>query len=129
MNAAPDSLGLELVLPRSVRPGEPVPIVLRVINRTDRSLVLYLRGREITFDVTVRRPDGDRVWQRLEGAGVLAILQVREIAPEETITLRHVWDQRDRAGRPLPAGSYVVEASILTDGEPLRPAAQPLLIE
>ena len=72
-----DSLAFTIHVPDSVRAGEPVPIVLRVTNRTDAPVDLHLLGRTIAFDVVVTREDGTPVWRRLEGQAVQSILQLR----------------------------------------------------
>jgi hypothetical protein len=119
---------LEIVAPATVRPGEAVPIALRVTNADDRSLDLYLVGRTPTFDIVVTAPDGEVVWRRLEGASVQQILQVRTLAPGETLELRDTWSQRTNAGAAARQGSYTVQGIIPTDGEPLRTAVVPLRV-
>ncbi|MGH7534566.1 MAG: BsuPI-related putative proteinase inhibitor, partial [Gemmatimonadales bacterium] len=76
---AGDSMSFQIVVPDSVRVGEPVAITLRLTNTGDRPLTLNLLGRPIAFDVTVRRSDGTVVWQRLKGAVVSQILAVRTL--------------------------------------------------
>lgn len=119
---------LEIVVPSSVHPGEPVPIALRVTNPGDRSLDLYLLGRTITFDIVVAAPGGRVVWRRLEGASVQQILQIRTLAPGETLELRDAWSQRTNAGAAAAPGSYTVQGIIPTDAEPLRTAPRSLRI-
>jgi len=119
---------LEIVAPSTVRPGESVPVALRVTNPGDRSLDLYLVGRTITFDIVVAAPDGQVVWRRLEGASVQQILQVRTLAPGETLELRDAWSQRTNAGAPTAPGSYTMQGVIPTDAEPLRTAVVPLRV-
>lgn len=119
---------LEIVVPSRVRPGEPVPIALRATNPGDRSLDLYLLGRTITFDIVVAAPDGRVVWRRLEGATVQQILQIRTLAPGETLELRDAWSQRTNAGAAATPGSYTVQGIIPTDAEPLRTPVVPLRI-
>jgi hypothetical protein len=125
MAATPaQSLRLETDVPRQVRGGEAVPITLRAINTGTSPLELYLTGRSVTFDITVSRPDGAVVWRRLEGETLPMILQLRILAPAETLTLRHDWDQRTTRGQIVAPGTYVVHGALLTDAQPLRtPAA------
>src|SRR5687767_15473323 len=56
-----------LEVPSRIGVGAPVPMRLRVRNTTSAPLDLYLRGREVTFDITVADSTGDAVWRRLEG--------------------------------------------------------------
>jgi len=125
---SPDSLELDLQVPDTVRIGDPVPIVLTITNRTTRRLALYLRGREITFDVTVSRPGGALVWRKLEGEVIPAIVRLEELAPGAVLTVRDSWHQRDQAGRPVPPGEYQVGVEVLTEGQPLRAPAVRLRI-
>ena len=125
----PDSLRLQLVSPAQVRAGEAVPIALRLENVGPRPMELYLRGRTIAFDVTVTRPAGDTLWQRLHDAIIPAIIQLRVLAPGEALVLEHEWDQRDNGGAPVGPGEYVVRGSILTDAPaPWASAPAPLRI-
>lgn len=119
---------LEIVAPPSVRTGEAVPIALRVTNPGDRSLDLYLVGRTVTFDIVVAAPDGQVVWRRLEGASVQQILQLKTLAPGETLELKDVWRQRTNAGAEAELGDYTLTGAIPTDGKPLRTAPARLRI-
>jgi hypothetical protein len=124
-----DSLGLELVVPPRIRLGQPVPIELRLENRTGRALDLYLRGRTITFDVEVARPGGEVVWQRLRDEIIPAIVHLRTLAPAERLELEAVWDQQTHQGRPVEAGNYTVRGLLLVEGEPLETQSVSLRIE
>ncbi len=116
---APDSLALELVLPRSVRRGETVPVAFRIRNTAGRTLDLYLRGRTPTFDVIVARSGGQVVWRRLEGEIVPAIVHLRALAPGEHLELAALWDQRTSRG-PIAPGEYTARGMLLVEGEPLE---------
>jgi hypothetical protein len=125
-----DSVAFRVELPPAARAGQPVPIVLRLTNRTERPLTLALQGRPLAFDVTVTGPDGAMVWRRLEGAVVPAILAVRTLAPAESLTFEAVWNGRSRDGTPAPPDRYLVTGSLLTDtpeGLATRPAPLELL--
>lgn len=113
---------LEIVAPPSVRLGESVPIALRVTNPGDRNLDLYLVGRAITFDIVVAASDGQVVWRRLEHVTSQQILQVKTLAPGETMELKEVWKQA------LDPGEYTVQGVLPTDGAPLRTAPKRLWI-
>ncbi len=124
-----DSLGLELVVPPRTRLGQPVPIELRLENRTGRALDLYLRGRTITFDVVVARPGGEVVWQRLRDEIIPAIVHLRTLDPAERVDLEAVWDQETNQGQPVEAGEYTAQGLLLVEGEPLKTPPVPLSIE
>jgi Intracellular proteinase inhibitor len=125
-----DSVAFRVELPSAAHAGEPVPIVLRLTNRTEQALTLALQGRPLAFDVTVTGPDGAIVWRRLEGAVVQSILAVRTLAPAESLTFEAVWDGRRRDGTPSPPGRYLVAGKLLTDtpeGLVTRPASLEVL--
>jgi uncharacterized protein (DUF58 family) len=110
-----DSVAFRVALPLSVHAGEPVPISLRLTNRTERPLTLVLQGRPLAFDVTVTGPDGAIVWRRLEGMVVQSILAVRTLEPAESLTFETRWNGRRRDGSPAPPGRYLVAGKLLTD--------------
>jgi len=108
---------VSLDVPRSVTAGTPVPMRIRVRNETAAPLDLYLRGRDVTFDITVADSTGDMVWRKLEGEVTQAILQLRTLAPGEVLELTHTWDQKSQRGQLVPPGRYTVRGSVLTDGQ------------
>jgi Intracellular proteinase inhibitor len=119
--APPDSMRLEIVAPPEVPQGEPVPVSLRLTNTADRPITVYLQGRPTAFDIVVTNESGAVVWRRLEGQTITAILGIRTLHPNETITFDDVWPQRDARGRPVPPGTYSIIGLLPTDGpEPLR---------
>jgi hypothetical protein len=117
-----DSPTVTLVMQREARTGEPVPIALRATNATERPLTLYLRGRPVTFDLVVAATDGTVLWRRLAGAVISMVLQVRTLAPGETLEFKDTWKQTTKAGR-VPPGDYVVTGELPTDGP--RPFVTP----
>lgn len=109
-----DGPRLSLQVPTPVRAGDPVPIGLRLVNEGGKPLTLELRGRPIAFDIAVEDAEGDQVWRRLEGRTVSAILQVRNLAPGDSLELRETWDQRGDDGTPVGPGTYTVRGSLPT---------------
>lgn len=107
---------VSLEAPRTAAAGTPVPITIRVKNETSAPLDLYLRGRDVTFDIIVADSTGDVVCRKLGGEVTQAILQLRTLAPGEVLEMSDTWDQRSRRGTPVPPGKYMVRGSILTDG-------------
>jgi len=114
----------EIEVPPRVSAGQPVPITLRAKNTGAEPIDLYLRGREIAFDISVRDETGEIVWRRLEDRMVPAILQVRTLSPGESLELSDVWDQLTNSGRPANPGLYSVEGTFPTHSR--QPAKTPL---
>lgn len=120
-------LDLELVMPARVRSGETVQLTLRVINRSDREIDLYLRGRSITFDVEVARTNGEVVWRLLGDEIIPAIVHLRTLGVGERLEARAVWDQpRDRGCEP---GEYSARGLLLLETASLQTPWQPLRID
>jgi hypothetical protein len=111
-----DSLALDLRLPAVTPSGTPLPIVLRVENRSARRVDLYLRGRAPTFDVVVERAGGEPVWRRLQDAIIPAIVHVRTLEPGERVELEAMWDQRTAGGDFAAPGDYMARGFLLTEG-------------
>jgi hypothetical protein len=126
--AAADSVKLSVAAPATVRRGAAIEFTLVVTNPLDRGLTLYLRGREIAFDLIVRSPDGTERWRRLANRPIPAIVKVQDLGPRASLRLRATWDQRDGRGKPVEPGKYRVHAELLTDREPLRSEAIELTI-
>lgn len=107
---------VSLDVPGSVVAGETVPIKVRVRNVSSAPLDLYLRGRDVTFDIAITDSAGDAVWSRLAGEPIQAILQLRTLAPGEVLELSHDWDQKSQRGGAVAPGRYTVRGTVLTDG-------------
>ncbi len=118
-----DSMTVELSIPDHVRAGEPVPLTLRATNRGAGRATLYLRGRPPAFDVIVTNARGKVVWRRLRGATISMVLQVRELAPGESLKLEDQWNQQTNAGVRVPPGEYRLTGRLLTDTD--RPLETP----
>lgn len=82
-----------------------MPIVLRLRNASDAAAEVQFTGRLIAFDIVVKDERGAVVWQRLAGAVMQPILQIRTLAPGEVVELRDVW----RAGTP---GRYELQGAV-----------------
>ena len=92
-----------------------MPVTLRLTNTGRDPLTVYLQGRPIAFDLTVRNLDGTIVWRRLEGAVVPAILAVRQLEPGASLEFEEVWRQVSNAGETVPPGDYRVTGALPTD--------------
>lgn len=115
-----DPLQFTITAPREVRAGAPVTFTLRLTNTGTTPAQAYFLGREITFDVVVADSTGAVVWRRLEGAVIPGILQVRTLAPGETLEFRTEWRQRTDTGRRVAAGEYDVWGLLPSDAREPR---------
>ena len=111
-----DGVQVSMVVPDRVTSGNRVPLVIRLTNVSASPIELYLRGREITFDIVITDASGSEVWRLLQGDPIPAILQLRALAPGEALELTHEWDQQTRRGGQAAEGRYTVRAEVLTDG-------------
>ena len=128
MTSLPKGVDARLEVPGRVQTGGAVRILLSLRNTSDQSVDLYLRGREITFDVIIENARGDVIWQRLEDAIVPAILQIRTLTPGEMLASSTTWDQRDSNGVLAPPGEYAVRALLLTESESVAAGPVALVI-
>jgi hypothetical protein len=110
---AHDSLRLTMQLPARVRAGDLIALEFEITNVSARSLDLYLTGRDITIDITIRNAAGDVIWRSLDGVAVPSILQLRTLPSGESITVRQEWQPRTR----LEPGMYTVAAELLGEAE------------
>jgi hypothetical protein len=118
----PRDLSIELDATDAAPLGAPVLITIRVKNLGKIPLELYLRGREIAYDIAIMGSGGETVWRRLEGAIVPAILRLEILEPGGVIELRDSWNQRDRAGELVPPGVYTILARVLSERDDLEPS-------
>ena len=101
-------LAFSSAVPSSARVGERVPVVLRLTNTSDRPVEAHFVGRTIVFDIIVESANGAVVWRRLgQGAGQ-SILQLKTLAPGETMEWRDQWI-------PKAAGHYRIQGVLPSD--------------
>ena len=131
MTASADANPVVIIhVPENAEAGAAIPITMRVENRSNEPLELYLRGREPTCDFIVTSSDGDVVWRRLEGQIIQAILRFEVLAPGQVLEFRDTWDQKDNAGKRVAPGVYVVRGAVLAEGSStLDSPAVPLWIK
>lgn len=107
-------LELTISTPRSGRVGQSVPVVLRLTNVSDRPAEAHFLGRTIVFDIVVTTSDGAIVWRRLGEGASQSILQVRTLAPADTLEWRDQWT-------PKAPGRYRLQGVLPSDDpEPRR---------
>jgi hypothetical protein len=123
------TIRFEIEVPPEVAAGQPVLITLRARNTGAKPIDLYLRGREIAFDITITSDNGEIAWRRLQGRTIPAILQVRNLGAGESLELSDTWDQQSSAGSPVGPGLYRIQGTFPTDSrQPAKTPAVPLRI-
>ena len=118
--SVPDSLRFTLVVPDTIRTGQPVRITLRLTNVTAHPVEAHFMGREIAFDIVVAGKDGRVVWRRLAHAVVPGILQVKILSPNERLEFSDVWRQEGDDGKPVAPGSYTLWGVLPSDDRESR---------
>jgi hypothetical protein len=103
-----DTLALAIDAPRQVMRGDAVTIALTARNTSGRVIDLYLRGREPTALVTISDEQGDIVWRNI-GTGVPAILLLRTLEPDDTLTITEHW----QPAADIAPGAYTINAELL----------------
>ena len=92
-----------------------MPLVFSVSNAGTASVTLQLLGREPTADFVVFDAQDRVVWSRLRGRTMLGALRLYPLAAGKRLSFKHRWDQRSDAGKPVPAGVYLIRGVLLTD--------------
>ena len=114
----PVSLRLEVSADRPrYAVGEAVRLTLAVTN-LGRDAVSLITPSSQHYEFVVLKVT-EEVWRWSADQMFLAVLSQLTILPGETRTFTAEWDQRDRAGRPVNPGDYLV-VGILIGGEQVR---------
>lgn len=92
-----------------------MPLLLTVFNPDKTVVTLYLMGRAPSADFLITDPRGGVVWNLRYGKTLMASLQVYPLAAGTILSFRQIWHQRSNAGKPVPAGNYLVRGVLLTD--------------
>lgn len=109
-----DPLAFDLIAPTEARLGRGIPIGLRLTNVSTRGVDAHFLGRTIAFDIIVTAANGTVVWRRLGDSAVPSILQIRTLAPGETMEWHDTW-------LPRAAGRYRAQGVLPSDDpEPRR---------
>jgi hypothetical protein len=95
--------------------GRQVQIDLVVTNTTSDSMqYTFSSGKQ--FDVWISRGETE-VWRWSRGHAYFQVFTHLSLSPGESKTFSATWDQRDEAGKQVPAGSYVVSGQLTPTGE------------
>ena len=111
-----------------MRAGRVIPITLRLVNNSDQTVHVQLTGRSMTFDVVIRDAAGRDVFRLLRDRNGAVFLRRERFEAGESRELLYRWDQQTDDGRAARPGNYTIEASLPTEGEPIRSAPVPLRI-
>ena len=105
--------------------GEPVELTLAVTNPGPDPVSLTAPSSQL-YDFAVLK-EGREVWRWSADKMFLTVLTRLTISPGETRAFTEPWDQRDRDGRPVSPGDYIV-IGVLIGGEKMGLAPHELRI-
>ena len=102
----------------AVRRGTPVVIVQGACTGPDGAgdnVDVFAGGQET--ELVVRRDGGPEVFRFSSTVRYVQGPHERRLRPGRCLEYRQVWDGVDAAGRPVPAGEYELEMTVLPDRE------------
>jgi len=73
-------------------------------------MTLYYRTTQ-RYDIVVTDSEDKEVWRWSKDKAFGEVLEQVDLEPNEWLTFDELWDQRDNAGQPVPAGNYRVTAT------------------
>lgn len=112
------SIRTEVRVPRQVDRGEAVAIDFVLTNSGDEAVRIPLNsGQKYEFEI---HRDNRVVWRWSQGRFFTQQLGSTVIQPNEEVTYRVTWDQRNNDGVRVPAGTYQARAFIPTRWENFR---------
>jgi len=96
---------------RAFDAGESIEVTITIRNTGMSPVSLtFFSGQR--FDLLVRRPRGDEIWRWSHDKAFIQSIQTIPIRPNEPVTLKGSWDQRDYQGRRADPGVYEVIAYV-----------------
>jgi hypothetical protein len=108
----------EVRAPRAVERGEAVPISFVLTNTGEDTVRIPLNtGQKYEFEIW---RDNRMVWRWSQGRFFTQALGSTELRPNEELTYRISWDQRNTEGTRVPAGTYQVRAYVPTRWQDFR---------
>ena len=112
-----------------VTAGTPVRLVLELKNLSDETLNFnFSSGKQYDFEVD--NADKQMVWSWSQDKFFTQALSTLTLGPKETVKFAQNWDQKDNAGRQVPAGVYRVTGMLTTIGsESIKSSTKELVIK
>lgn len=95
-------------------PGQAVRITLTITNPSNIDVTLSFRSSQ-QGDFMIRR-DEEEIWRWSDGRVFAQALTKMRLGPNERRQIHATWDQKDRKGREVSAGSYEAAALFLAGG-------------
>lgn len=92
-------------------PGQPVRLTLTLTNPGDTDITLSFRSSQ-QADFVIRSGE-EEIWRWSDGRMFAQALTQMRLRPHERREIDATWDQKDREGRAVPAGSYEAVALLL----------------
>jgi hypothetical protein len=99
-------LQLTLEVPKEALASESVPLKLKIENTSGK--VLNLEVGYAPHDFIVTTPDGAEVWRWSYGKAFPLVTRPLILQPNEVKEFSETWDQLDKEGYPVLAGTYNV---------------------
>ena len=107
------SLYLTLQTDKSTyRAGEPIELVLKLNNRSDRDTTLQFSSGQ-RYDFQIVNESGETAWTWSADRSFMQALGSEQLAADGAL------EYREQVVTPLPPGRYAVSGSITTMGSPL----------
>jgi len=108
----PDLLGADITLNEgSYAIGEPIVMTLTVISKADRTITLNFPTAQ-RYDFIVKK--GKRtVWRWSASRMFAQVAGKYEIAPGDTLSYQHTWDQTTSDGTKPELGAYTIEGLLM----------------
>jgi hypothetical protein len=99
---------------------------LTLANRSAGALDLGRQGNP-AFRFSVVTNSGALVWESTGSEPVQQILELRTLAPSDSMVFTCTWNRTDTRGHTVPAGEYLVHGRVELD-PPLTARATPVLL-
>ena len=125
----PDQSGVKITLeaqPAKLAPGGVMQIKLTITNTGGPVDVMFTSGQ--LYDFWIEK--GDQVlWKWSEGRMFTQAIIKRTLKSGEVVTYTDRWDGKDRDGRPLAPGKYLLKGKWKARASAPIPEPQPVTIE